>query len=98
LLLTFPRREGVWDSVFVGLVIEVLKSFEENYIDGGRVLGWARIGTTNFDINIEKRTVEVQCQPRTSAGSYDTVIRRKTVDYYVYTGINLEQVGAVIAR
>ncbi|KAH6695858.1 hypothetical protein BKA61DRAFT_531494 [Leptodontidium sp. MPI-SDFR-AT-0119] len=98
LLLTFPRREGVWDSVFAGLVIEVLRGFEEDYIDGGRVPGWARIRTTNFDIDIEKRTVEVQCQQRTSATSFDTVIRRKTVDYYVYTGITLEQVGAVIAR
>ncbi|KAH7306072.1 hypothetical protein BKA65DRAFT_601820 [Rhexocercosporidium sp. MPI-PUGE-AT-0058] len=98
LLLTFPRREGVWDSVFAGLVIEALRGFEEEFIEGGKVPGWARIRTTNFDVNIEKRTVEVQCQQRISPVSYDTITRRKTVDYYVYTGITLEQVGAVIAR
>ncbi|KAK0109470.1 hypothetical protein ONS95_002162 [Cadophora gregata] len=98
LLLTFPRREGVWDSVFAGLVIECVREFEEEYIDGGRIPWWARIRTTNFDIDLEKRIVEVLCEQRLSADSDETVIRRKTVDYYVYTGITLEQVEAVIAK
>ena len=98
LLLTYPRREGVWDSVFAGLVIECVRGFEEEYIDGRKIPWWARIRTTNFDVDLEKRTVEVQCEQRTSPLSDETVIRRKTVDYYVYTGITLEQVGAVIAR
>jgi hypothetical protein len=98
LLLNFPRREGVWDSVFAGLVIECLRGFEEEYIEDGKIPEWARIRSTNFDVDLEKRTVEVKCQQRTSATSSELVTKRKTVDYYVHTGITLEQVGAIIAR
>jgi len=98
LLLKFPRREGVWDSVFAGLVIECLRGFEEEFMENGKVPGWARIRSTGFNVDLEKRTVEVICQQRTSASSDELVTKRKTVDYYVNTGITLEQVGAIIAR
>jgi len=98
LLLDYPRREGVWDSVFAGLVIDVLRDFEEEFMVRGIVPGWARIRHTSFDVNLETRTVDVQCQQRVSAESVEVVTRRRTVDYYVHTGVSLEQVGAVIAR
>ncbi|KAL2068591.1 hypothetical protein VTL71DRAFT_14928 [Oculimacula yallundae] len=98
LLLGFPRREGVWDSVFAGLVVEVVRGFEEEFLEGGMVPGWARIRNTSFEIDAGKRSVEIQCQQRKSAVSDEIVVRRKIVDYYVYTGIALEQMGAVIAQ
>ena len=98
LLVKYPRREGVWDSVFAGLVIECLRGFEKQYLDNGKVPGWARIRTTSFDINMETRSLEVQCQQRTSPTTEEMVTRRKTVNYYVHTGITLKQVGSVIAR
>jgi hypothetical protein len=98
LLLNFPRREGVWDSVFAGLVIECLRTFEEEYMVNEKVPGWARIRSTSFDVDLEKRTVEVKCQQRTSETSERMVTRRKTVDYYVHIGVTLEQVGAIIAQ
>jgi hypothetical protein len=67
-------------------------------LENGQVPGWATIRTTNFDIDLEKRTVEIKCQQRISAASDEIVVRRKIVDCYVHTGITLEQVGAVIAR
>ncbi len=67
-------------------------------MEDGKIPGWARIRTTNFDIDMEARTVEVKCQQRVSATSDEIVVRRKIVDCYVHTGITLEQVGAVIAR
>ncbi|KUJ16116.1 uncharacterized protein LY89DRAFT_782423 [Mollisia scopiformis] len=97
LLLSYPRREGVWDSVFAGLVIECLRAFEEEYMKDGEVPGWARIRNTSFDVDLKKRVVEVKCQQRMSATSDEVVLRRRTVDYYVHTGVTLEQVGAVIA-
>ena len=67
-------------------------------MENGQVPGWARIRTTNFDIDLEKRTVEIKSQQRISAASDKIVVRRKIVDCYVHTGITLEQAGAVIAR
>lgn len=98
LLIRYPRREGVWDSVFAGLVIDCIRAFEEEYMENGYIPGWARICQTSFDVDMIHRTVEVKCQQRTSATSDEVVTRRKTVDYYVHTGVTLEQVMAVIAR
>ncbi|CAL3972449.1 unnamed protein product [Diplocarpon coronariae] len=98
LLLKYPRREGVWDSIFAGLVIDCLRGFEEQYIEDGRVPGWARIRETKYEIDLVKRTVEVRCEQRTSPTSQGTVMRRKTLGCYIHTGIPLEQIGAVIAR
>ncbi|PBP22424.1 hypothetical protein BUE80_DR006657 [Diplocarpon rosae] len=98
LLLKYPRREGVWDSNFAGLVIDCLRSFEEQYIEDERIPGWARIRNTKFNIDLVKRTVEVRCEQRISSASNDTVTRSRTVDCYMHTGINLEQIGAVIVR
>jgi hypothetical protein len=98
LLLQFPRREGVWDSVFAGLVIECLRGFEEEYMENGKVPEWARIRSTRFEVDLEKRTVDVKCEQRASATSEELVTRWKTVDYYVHTGISLEQLGAIITR
>jgi hypothetical protein len=98
LLLDFPRREGVWDSVFAGLVIDCLRGFEEEFIHNGKVPGWARIRTTTFDVDLDRRIVEIKCQQRTSATSEKFVTRQQTLDYYVHRGVTLEQIGAVIAR
>ncbi|PBP21013.1 hypothetical protein BUE80_DR008177 [Diplocarpon rosae] len=52
LLLKYPRREGVWDSNFAGLVIDCLRSFEEQYIEGGRIPGWASMSKTFLDVSL----------------------------------------------
>ncbi|RDW58837.1 hypothetical protein BP6252_13313 [Coleophoma cylindrospora] len=98
LLINFPRREGVWDSTFAGLVIECVMKFEEQHMEKGKIPGWARVRNTSFDIDLEERTIEVKCQQRTSGTSEEVVTQRKMLDYYVHTGIALENIGAVIAR
>ncbi|KAG0647875.1 Aspercryptin biosynthesis cluster-specific transcription regulator atnN [Hyphodiscus hymeniophilus] len=98
LLIKYPRREGVWDSVFAGLIIDCLRGFEEEYMENGKVPGWARIRTTSFDVDLKTRIVDFRCQQRVSATSEEVVMRQKTFDYYIHTGIALEHVGALFAR
>lgn len=98
LLVNYPRREGVWDSVFLGLVIEVIKGFEEAYSVDGKIPEFARIATTSLDVDLGKRTVEVKCLQRTSVESEEMVERRKTIRYYVDTGTSIATVGGIVTQ
>jgi hypothetical protein len=87
LLLDYPRREGLWDSVFAANIIAYVMEFEEKYIEAGYVPEWARIRCAMFTVDSKRHSVEVEFQQRTSAGSSETVTRRKTIECYVRTGI-----------
>jgi hypothetical protein len=43
LLLESPRREGAWDSLFAGRMMECAADVEEEFMKDGHVPGWARI-------------------------------------------------------
>ncbi|EKD18225.1 C6 zinc finger domain-containing protein [Drepanopeziza brunnea f. sp. 'multigermtubi' MB_m1] len=98
LLRTYPRREGVWDSVFAGLVIDCLRRIEEENMKNGYIPGWARISSPNFGIDAEKRTVELRRLQRISATSWDVTTRRHTFFCYIHTSVALEQLGPAIAQ
>jgi hypothetical protein len=77
-LLQSPRREGVWDSLFVGRMIEWVVDLEEEYMGNGRIPEWARIGGVARTEDLQRRTATLMCQQRKSKES-DELVTRKTI-------------------
>ena len=75
LLIKYPRREGVWDGLFVAKIVKFIMDLEEQYIEDDIVPGWARIATLRWDSNLEKRTAALSCEQRISSSS-DKVVRK----------------------
>lgn len=80
LLLSFPRREGLWDSTLAGKITECVMNFEEDYRESGVIPEWARIYQLKFETDLEQRTVWLECRQR-SSGSIAPVTRRKTITW-----------------
>lgn len=81
LLLSHPRREGVWDSRLAGGMSEWAMNVEEKHLENGRIPGWARIhGVTLERAPADQpRQVIWTCEQRLSPHSDDIVTRRKSV-------------------
>jgi hypothetical protein len=60
LLLDYPRREGLWNSVFAGKIIECVMAFEEEHMEAGYVPEWARVRCAMFTVDLQKHSVEVE--------------------------------------
>lgn len=77
LLLKYPRREGVCDSVCMGKLCEWTMKIEEEYIDkDGWVPGWARVRGVTMDRDREKENSGIlMCEQRVSAASNEVAIR-----------------------
>ncbi|KAG9235482.1 hypothetical protein BJ875DRAFT_270756 [Amylocarpus encephaloides] len=78
LLLTYSRREGVWDSIFAGKMGQWAMEIEEEYIDEqGRIPAWARIHGMAFEN--QGRKAILTCEQQSSETSTEMLIRHKTV-------------------
>ncbi|KAE9375401.1 hypothetical protein N431DRAFT_200317 [Stipitochalara longipes BDJ] len=77
LLLRYPRREGVCDSVCMGKLCEWAMKIEEEHIDkNGRVPGWARIhGVTLVRDSEKENHGTLTCEQRVGASSDEVVIK-----------------------
>jgi hypothetical protein len=77
LLLKYPRREGVCDSICMGKLCEWAMNIEEEYIDeDGRVPGWARVRGVTLDRDRDKENSgTLMCEQRVSVSSDEVVIR-----------------------
>jgi hypothetical protein len=81
LLLKYPRREGVWDSLFSAKIIEFVMELEEQHLEDDYVPEWARISSIRWESDLEKRTAALICEQRTSSSSQDAVIKTKTITW-----------------
>lgn len=81
LLLKYPRREGVWDSLFSAKMIEFMMELEEQYLEGDYIPGWARISALRWETDLEKRTAALSFEQRISPSSDEVVIRTKTINW-----------------
>jgi len=81
LLLKYPRREGVWDSLFCAKIIEFVMGLEEQYLEDGYVPGWARIPAVRWESDLEKRTAALICEQRISGSSDQVVMKTKTITW-----------------
>jgi hypothetical protein len=62
LLLSYPRREGLWDSVFAARICQSVMEFEEEALtEEGYVPEWARIRCATFKVDLESHSVELEC-------------------------------------
>lgn len=81
-LLEHPRREGIWDSVFAGKVLQWAMEVEEEYIEDGNVPGWARLAGVKWSgAELGKKRAELVCLQRLSADSEEMVKRTKTITW-----------------
>ena len=80
LLLSYPRREGLYDSCMVGRISQYVMEVEERFMDvKGFVPGWARLSMFYYRPNYDDHTVEVECPQRVSEWSEDVVRHKKTL-------------------
>jgi hypothetical protein len=81
LLLTYSRREGVWDSLFAGKMGEWAMRVEEEFMVDGKVPGWARIHGVAFDNDVASRKAVLTCQQRTSEESMEETTRTQVITW-----------------
>ncbi|PVH72695.1 hypothetical protein DL98DRAFT_576703 [Cadophora sp. DSE1049] len=76
-LLEHPRREGIWDSVFAGKVLQWAMHVEEEFMVDGHVPTWARIKAVKWSgAELGAKRAELFCLQRVSADSEK--VRRRT--------------------
>ncbi|KAH8821247.1 hypothetical protein F5884DRAFT_659397 [Xylogone sp. PMI_703] len=72
LLLEWPRREGVWDSLFAGRIAEWVMNIEEEFLSPeGVVPPWARVQRVTSKFDLLQRKAELVCMQRVPVGSQD---------------------------
>jgi hypothetical protein len=81
LLLDYPRREGVWDSVLAGKMAEWAMSIEEENGEDGQAPGWARIHGVMFERDTENRSALLPCEQPISEGSDEYATRKKSISW-----------------
>jgi hypothetical protein len=80
LLLTYPRREGVWDSIFAGKMTQWAMEVEEEFADKyGYIPGWARIRGMSYENNGQDRTAVLTCEQRMTPLSEVLITRRRKI-------------------
>lgn len=81
LLLKYPRREGVFDTLFCAKMIEFIIEIEELFLEGDYVPGWARISSIRWESDLERRTAALICEQRVSSFSDEVVTKTKTITW-----------------
>ncbi len=67
LLSKYPRREGMWDSVCTGTILQWVAELEGRFRGAnGYVPDWARIEGLRWASDFEKRTTLLSCRQRVS--------------------------------
>jgi hypothetical protein len=87
LLLSHPRREGLWDSVFAARLCQSVMEFEEQFItEEGYVPEWARIRCAIFKVDLESHSVELECLQGGLGGEERGQVRRKRFECFFRMG------------
>ncbi len=81
-LLTNPRREGIWDSVFAGKVLQWAMEVEEEFIEDGMVPAWARLAGVKWSgAELGAKRAQLVCMQRPSADDSKMVKRTKIITW-----------------
>jgi hypothetical protein len=82
LLVRYPRREGVWDSILAARIGGWAMCVEEEFRDEeGRIPGWARIHGVVFERDRDRRSALLSCEQRADGECELVVVRRKIVSW-----------------
>ncbi|KAL2066920.1 hypothetical protein VTL71DRAFT_1344 [Oculimacula yallundae] len=79
-LLKFPRREGVWDSVGAARMVQWISNLEQKYSENGYIPGWARTHGFKWTADLEKRSAYLVCYQKACPYT-NAVEHRKTVHW-----------------
>ncbi|CZS93993.1 uncharacterized protein RAG0_04025 [Rhynchosporium agropyri] len=81
-LMANPRREGIWDSVFAGQVLDWAREVEEEFMEEGVVPGWARIAGVKWTAaELGSKTAVLCCVQRVGEGSEEKRKREKRITW-----------------
>jgi hypothetical protein len=78
LLLSHPRREGLWDSVLVGRVSAWTAGIEEESLEDGYVPVWARMNRINSSFDLLERVGVLSCSQTVRSGEGFVTRERST--------------------
>jgi len=81
LLLGTARREGVWDSLLFGKMMEWGANIEEEFMENSEIPGWARVTGIGRVADLQQRTAILTCHQRTSEAS-DKLVKRQQVIHW----------------
>lgn len=89
LLLSKPMKEGIWDSILAGKMVQWVMELEEECMEygvgreEGFVPGWARIKGVKWSSDLEARTALLVCRQREGEEAWggEVVVRRKIVGW-----------------
>lgn len=81
LLLNWPRREGVWDSIFAGRITEWAMTIEEKHMVQGFVPGWARIRGLRKKEDSFRRRATLEAQQRKSESSDEMATKQGVIHW-----------------
>lgn len=82
LLLMYPRKEGVWDSIFAGKMAFWAMELEEQFMDDcGNIPEWARINGMKFVNNVDDRTAALECRQCTSPFGEEIITRKTKISW-----------------
>jgi len=82
LLISYPRREGLWDSVMAGKIIQWSQEMEEEYLDDGEMVPlWAKIHIKSIVFDLHERRAHLSCFQRVSPETSETRERHRRVSW-----------------
>jgi hypothetical protein len=81
LLLAYPRKEGVSDSLLAGKITQWAMNVKEEHMKNGKVPGCARIHGVTFERDGERHSAILTCQQRASTLSAHVETKRKIITW-----------------
>ena len=81
LLLSYPRREGIWDSILAGKLCENVRQMEEEYLENNQVPEWARISHMDPKFAWQERKIDLAIWQRSSADDPNMRERRVSISW-----------------
>lgn len=81
LLLSRPMKEGIWDSILAGKMVNWVMELEEEFADENGVPGWARIAGVKWTSDMEARTALLTCRQRIEGFSDEILVKRKIISW-----------------
>ena len=79
LMLSHPRREGVWDSMLAGRCAAWAMEVEEEHLEERKVPGWARIHGVILERDRQPRRANFICEQRLGPLAEHTITWRKAI-------------------
>jgi len=87
ILMSRPMKEGIWDSILAGKMVNWVMELEEIHLDFGEgreegyIPEWARIKAVTWSSDLETRTALLVCRQRCGEWEDEMDVRRKILSW-----------------